>query len=164
MTSVRPQLVVSLFCSLCLALAACRQSAPPPELDALASASDAQEFILYSLDPIETAEPPPDAFHGWRVLGSVEVLDNETRQTLFAALAASVVESDSVAGCFNPRHGIRIVDDGKTTDYVICFECGATAVYSGSEDAGGFQIGESGTSTFNEIVDALKLPKPAPPY
>ncbi|ELP33777.1 hypothetical protein RBSWK_02323 [Rhodopirellula baltica SWK14] len=25
--------------------------------------------------------------------------------------------------CFNPRHGLRAIYDGKTYDVVICFEC-----------------------------------------
>ena len=35
------------------------------------------------------------------------------------------------AGCFRPRHGIRVTLDGKTSDFVICFECWQVKVYEG---------------------------------
>lgn len=60
-----------------------------------------------------------------------------------------------VAGCFEPRHGIKIVNKTKVTDLVICFQCYSVLIYSGKQ-SGEFLI-EGSPKVFNQIADNLKL-------
>src|SRR5262249_1279362 len=82
-------------------------------------------------------DPPPkkkpkDSLHGGRLLGKATVKDATMRKNLAAALVKGAEESNGeLAACFNPRHGIRATHDGKTAEFVICFECLQVRVYVG---------------------------------
>ena len=91
---------------LCLMLWSCQETAPP----AGAALRLAPKWELFSLDPeVEPDDAKPETFHGWKVLGSVEVIDKATRQSLLDSLRASVAANPGVvAACFSPRHGIRV--------------------------------------------------------
>ncbi len=88
----------------------------------------AKHLTLYSLDPDAPesdgpARDEPD-FHGYRVLGKTPVDDPTLKAKLIDALRKDVDESDgTVAFCFEPRHGIRVVDGARTVDLAICFTC-----------------------------------------
>lgn len=142
-------------------LAGCGQKIPEPALTAL---EKGDKFELFSLDPTRTTEKPPNNFHGWEILGSTKVDKADVRKKLVAALKKAAAENDGVAaGCFNPRHGIRVVHEGKTIDVVICFECYSASVYADDGRKEGFLITESAQATFNKVLtDAkIKLPKAA---
>lgn len=88
-----------------------------------------EEFILYSLDgnkfdlKQENADSD-DHFHGFPILGKVDIKDVGRRKQIMDALKSGMSQSDgTVAKCYWPRHGVREVSKGKTVDYVICFEC-----------------------------------------
>ena len=84
----------------------------------------AEQFELLSISPYPPKEKPADAFHGWEVLGKTTVKDAEVRKKLVAAFKKGVEANAGItADCFSPRHGIRVTRDGKTADFVICFEC-----------------------------------------
>jgi hypothetical protein len=89
----------------------------------------AQEFELYSLEPYAEGM---NKFHGCKVLGKIVVKKGETYTKLLAALNESV--GDNGAKCFDPRHAIRAVHDGKSVDLVICFQCRLVYVYRDSEE------------------------------
>ena len=96
-----------------------------------AALEKADQFELLSIDPDRQQEKPKDDFHGWKVLGRTQIKDADTRKKLVAALQKGVGENDgTVANCFNPRHGIRATHEGKTMDFVICFECLQVQVYA----------------------------------
>ena len=120
----------TIHCAVLLLLAATAtiRAADKPSsksLKALFEKADAIE--LYSLDPGADMKEPADAkkgFHGWKVLGKTTVKDAKTRKKLVAAMYQGLEASDGTAAkCFNPRHGVRVMADGKTVDAVICFEC-----------------------------------------
>jgi hypothetical protein len=106
-------------------------------LDSLASS---QQFTLYSIDgrdfkEMEKGEPPKtdEQFHGYPVLGKVDITDAGQRRELTAALRDGMNRSDgTMMKCFWPRHAIRFVKDGETQDYVICFQCQQLELRSGS--------------------------------
>jgi len=85
------------------------------------------QLILYSIDGRDDAGKPGkdvELFHNYPVLGKIEIKEAAKRDEILAALKSGIDKSDgTVAKCFWPRHGIRVVEKGKTTDYVICFEC-----------------------------------------
>src|SRR4051794_3071516 len=67
-------------------------------------------FELLSLDPSlePVAEKGAVMLKWYRVLGSVVIADGGQRKELVDAIEEAVRDSDGgVAGCFNPRHGIR---------------------------------------------------------
>lgn len=94
----------------------------PADLKALFDKAEKVEML--SLDPKFAKDQPKDAFHGWNAFGKTVVKDKETRKKVLEAVVKGVEDSDGTAArCFNPRHGISVTLDGKTTDFVICFEC-----------------------------------------
>jgi hypothetical protein len=95
---------------------------------------EADRLELYSLDPSKpAAETDKDAFHGYKVLGKTTV-KADARKDLVAAVLKGVADSDgSMADCFEPRHGVRAVRDGKTYDLVICFHCLQIEAYAGDK-------------------------------
>lgn len=50
---------------------------------------------------------------------------------LIAALAAGIDFKYGLhpVDCFNPRHGIHVIRDGETIDFLICFECYSLEMY-----------------------------------
>jgi hypothetical protein len=135
MTMTRTRLIAAVAAALAAGLAAPDKdpkAALPPE--ALKALDQAKALELYSLDPGPTKEKPADAFHGFKVLGKTTVKADEARKALAAAVLKGVADSDgSVADCFEPRHGVRAVYDGKTYDFVICFHCAQIELYAGDK-------------------------------
>jgi hypothetical protein len=119
---------------------------------------------LYSLDP-EKENRTTDGFRGWKVLGKTTVRDETMRQKLVAALREGVEESDKgSAGCFNPRHGIRVTHKGATVDFVICFECHYVYVYENAKDEEKI-IKTTGDpqATFDKVLADANVPLPEKP-
>jgi hypothetical protein len=118
-------------------------------------------FELYSLDPRRSEEKVKDGFHDWKVLGKTTIKDADTRKKLITAFQKGVAENKGeVAGCFNPRHGIRVTHDGKTIDFVICFECYSVAVHTGDKREAGFLVTDSPQPTFDAMLKEAKVPLP----
>jgi hypothetical protein len=97
-------------------------------------------LILYSIDGrhFEPGQEPKteEKLHGYPVLGKIEMADADKRKETVAALREGLAQSDGkMAKCFWPRHAIRTVEKGQTTDYVICFECYQLEVHQGSSKA-----------------------------
>lgn len=135
---------------------AVRKSVPA---DAITAIENAETFTLYSLDPGRTG--PKDAkekFYDWAVLGRTDVADSAVRKQLVAALWKGVAESDGmVAGCFNPRHGVRVTHKGKTVDFILCFECLSVRVTDGKR-RGTFLITRSPQPAFDKALTDLRVP------
>lgn len=132
---------------------------PPMPAPAAAALDGAETFELLSLSPEALKEPPEDAFQRWKVLGSTTVTDPAVRTRLITAFKQGVQASDgTVAGCFNPRHGIRVTTKGVTTEFVICFECLQVQVNSGGTGSS-FLTTASPQVVFNEVLDAAGVPR-----
>ena len=65
-----------------------------------------------------------------------------------------------VAGCFNPRHGIRLIGGGETTDLVICFECLQVQVFVDGRRPGGFLTSASPQPAFDQVLLAAGIALP----
>lgn len=87
---------------------------------------------ILALDPVPVAARRADArtlpiekeFHGYEILGHAPLNDDVVRQELVELVLRGIQESDGrVAACFDPRHGIRAVKEGKVLDMLICYEC-----------------------------------------
>ena len=81
-----------------------------------------EKVTLYSLEPKESIDGS-GKFHGYRILKETQI-DGSSRQSLLKRSLTNGMVGSHGAACFNPRHGLRIVDGEKTVDVVICFECG----------------------------------------
>ena len=125
----------------------------------ICSLFNADRLTLLSLDPKVPDEIPDDAFHDWRVLGKTDILDIEARKKLVAGLKQGAEGWEGAfAGCFNPRHGIRVAHKGKSIDLVICFECRAVHVFGGENKDDQFQITDSAQAVFDQSLRAAGVP------
>ena len=120
----------------------------------------AESFILYSIDGYEDPKNKSlESFHGYPVLGKRSVKDTKTREELVAAFEDGVSRSDGEGyTCFWPRHAIRTVRGGKTTDYLICFECHQYQVFIGEEFPPYKTIDGAPLAKFNAILRRTGLP------
>jgi hypothetical protein len=124
----------------------------------------ATEFELLSLDPapVEASEGK-DLFHGYKILGKT-VVKGDLVGKIRAALEKGVKDSDgSVTDCFNPRHGIRIVHEKKTYDFVLCYQCLSARVYVDDVKIGGFLTGNSPEPVLTKILREAKVALPERP-
>jgi hypothetical protein len=104
-------------------------------------------------------DPPPDHFHGWRVLGRTTITDQATQRKLNEALRAGAREnSGAAAACFNPRHGVHVTRADKTYDLVICFECLQVQAFEAGQRTEGFLVSESPQPVFDEVLRAAGVP------
>jgi hypothetical protein len=121
---------------------------------------------LYSLDPAARVAKPDAGFHGWSVLGKTQV-KKEPLAKLVAALKQGAAEADQrvSAGCFRPRHGIRVQLDGKSYDFVICFECVVVMLYMDREakSNAGFHVSRTPAKVFNTVLKDAKIKLPEQP-
>jgi hypothetical protein len=119
----------------------------------------ADQFELLSLSPEHLREPAKIDFHGFKVLGQIYIKDAAVRRKLVLAFERGVRENDGViAACFNPRHGIHVVHNGKTADFVICFECRQVHAYG--DDGGEFLISDSPQPVFDGVLREAHVPLP----
>jgi len=88
------------------------------------------DLTLYALHPSDYfAESEANLaalprFHGYPILGEAPLTDPAQRAELASLLWECIAADDGTrAACFNPRHGLRATKDGKSADWVICFEC-----------------------------------------
>lgn len=108
---------------------------------ALQPLKDADKVTFYSIDgtddrPKKEEDKKDDAekFHGYRVLGKIELKDAATRQKVVAALREGLEpDSKDFARCFWPRHAFRAEKGGVVTDYVICYQCHWFKVFTGDK-------------------------------
>jgi len=92
----------------------------------------AEKLELLSLHPEPEKKKPKDHFHGYTVLGKTAIQDVAVRKKLVESFTKGMEGTITPAKCFEPRHGIRITQDGKTVDLVICFACSQFYVHDAS--------------------------------
>ena len=109
-------------------------------------------ITVYSLDPQPVDAAGPNEFHGYKILGKKEVHDAGDRKELLAKLADSIRQSDGLSDrCFIPRHGVRLSSNGKTIDWVICFECKSGRRYGATY--GIFTLTDTANPIFDVYLD-----------
>lgn len=149
--------------AVCLFIGCTKAKAPPLNVQV------PDQLILYSIDAgvMGPGRPPvtegDELFHGYSVLGKIDVASAEDRQVLMTEYEAGKSKGGRAKACFNPRHGIRTIHQGKTTDYVICFECYQSHIYTGDARSGGDGITDSAQATFNKHLTAAGIPLSPPP-
>ena len=148
--------------AVCLLTGCTKAKAPPLNVQV------PDQLILYSIDPgvMGPGRPPvtegDELFHGYSVLGKIDVASAEDRRMLMTEYEAGKSKQPPKA-CFNPRHGIRTIHQDKTTDYLICFECNQSYIYTGDAKSGSDIITESAQGTFNKHLTDAGIPLAQPP-
>jgi hypothetical protein len=127
----------------------------PPDASALLDEAEAVELI--SIDPRDRPPKPDESFHGWKILGRATIQKPQDRRAIVAALKRSVGEADKVAGCFEPRHGLRATKGGRVVDLVICFSCRWIEVHDGGTTSSVW-ISEAPKSAFNKALREAHVP------
>lgn len=109
-----------------------REPAAPP--------ADPDRLVLYSIDG-RSVDPETrqriktdEEFHGFPVLGKVEIDKASDRKAIVNAVHEGIAQSNGMkARCFVPRHGLRVETNDNAIDYVICFECLQIDTYANGE-------------------------------
>ena len=152
--------------------------------DAAAALESGSQFVLYSLlpelvpgigfddDPFappeekkkkEASQPVLETLHEYKILGHTRLVDAADRKTAVASILDSMrTWNGAVAGCFHPRHALRVTHQNVVFDFVICFECQTIRLYRGAESHGYVNI----TGKPDKLDELLKkagilLPAPA---
>lgn len=115
------------FALLCCGLACCSTARgnrlPAAAEDVLRGASELEIFALDPM-PLDEGSDTSGTLHGFPILGAARITDASLRDELVGLVLRGIRESDgSVAACFDPRHGLRAVHEGRTLELLICFEC-----------------------------------------
>ncbi len=120
---------------------------------------------LYSIDfrdEGERAAGTGETLHGYAVLGSVELSDEQRHQVVTAlASAIEAANPEDVVACFAPRHVLRVEQDGRTMDYVICFHCRNYRLIAEGRplwDRSTRLISREAEKTFNEVPEGSDIP------
>lgn len=129
--------------------------------DVLIVLEKADKLELLSLDPnrIEDKDKSKEGFHGFQILGKIEVKE-EVRKKIVSSLLAGIASEKNMAKCFEPRHGIHAVHDGKTVDLVICFQCQRVDVYAVSATKINFlAISSTPEPVFDKVLNEAGITK-----
>ena len=119
----------------------------------------AEQFSLFSLGP-HAGEAVTPHFHGYTILGKLEVPERESRELLMTALHRGIGTSDGTPSkSFSPQHGLRIIKDGETLDYVIAFGCQKVQIIrNGRNETKATASGPRGI--FNQMLSANRITLP----
>ena len=124
----------------------------------------AESFELLSLDPSEPRDAPKEGFHGFAVLGKLAIDKAEVRKQVVEAFVKGVAAyKGGGARCFRPRHGLRAKYEGKSAEFVICFECRRVHVYVEGGAKQAFLVSDSPSEVFNKVLKSAGVELPPPP-
>lgn len=139
---------------LMLFLTACGEREPPM----VVPISD--ELTLYSLDPVGPIQTPAagvETFNGYKVLGKVVITDPQERRDIVTAINRGIAEGGQQYKCFDPRHGLHMVTNGKNRDLLICFQCGNYYFYPQADGLSN-SISSSPQALLNQILKKAGVP------
>ena len=120
--------------------------------------------VLLSLDyrkRLNPGKPKPknfrdeDYFYDTKIVGQVDLTREQTRELLDRVLIGLEEESESWM-CFNPRHGLQVMIENRTIEFLICFECGSLYIYD-AEDVVDASTSGSAEFAFHQILIANNI-------
>ena len=92
------------------------------------------------------------------MLGEI-VVSGASKGALLAALQQGIEENNGkMMKCFEPRHGLRVVYDGKTIDFLICFECLQIEIFNGTNLESGVLVSSSPQALFDKLLRDANIP------
>jgi hypothetical protein len=128
---------------------------PPFPDDCWRMLAYADSLLVLSLLPEQQAGPEqPKQFHGYPVLGEIEVRSSELYGQLMEALRRGIYGDSMVKRCWDPHHGLRAVCGVRCLDLVICFRCECMQVFadSGSDEYTWADIGKAPEQVMNRLL------------
>ncbi len=97
-------------------------------------------------------------FCGWKILGKTTV-KGEVAKKVRDAVEKGLKESDGTQlKCFDPGHGIRIVHEKKTYDFVFSTPCMNGSVWEGETHLGDFTTTRSPAEVLDKVLRDAKVP------
>jgi hypothetical protein len=100
-----------------------------------------------------------ELLYDYPLLGRTEITGPARKREVIAAIKEAIKHPGRLAGCFFPRHVLRIENENEIIDLVICFECGSYQVHRNKiERAEGGRVGTSAEKLFNEILTEAGIP------
>lgn len=145
------------------------------EVSSILSKSD--QWQLYSLDAYPRRGEAVFSFffgsnylHGWLVLGKTIVKDSLIRKTLVDELEHGLRQhihkqtqnrEDGrlvLGGCFQPRHGIRVMHEGKPVDILLCFECGYIETHKDGNSNRVWTTTDAAQEAFDAVFKKAEIP------
>jgi len=102
-------------------------------------------LTLYSVDfrdeefPDNPKKDGKERLLNYLVLGKIEIKDPAKRKSIMAAFKQAIREPAEPTKCFDPRHGLKVVDEKGTTEIVICFHC-FQYISTGAHPSDGYEI------------------------
>jgi hypothetical protein len=135
---------------------------PKDESTILSATNDpSRKIVLYSLDPSK-GESNDDTqgvlFHGWPVLGKIELDADQQRGVMDSVQAAIQTPGVVSKKCFDPRHGLQVTSEGHTIDYVICFACSNIEIYKDDKRFKYSTISPEPSVLLNQILTQNAVP------
>lgn len=115
-----------------------------------------QQFIFYSLDPAFVPQEK-ETFCGWGVIGKTVITDPKTKHLLIGSLYDSIARGGIMMVCFNPRHAIHAVRNGKSVDIIPCYHCGQVEVYSAGKE-GTAALPHEAPPAFDQVLEQAGVP------
>jgi hypothetical protein len=119
--------------------------------------ANADALTLFSLLPDPHSKSSgADRFHGYPVLGKVEVGASPRRAEILEVLHRGIFGDSIVKRCWDPHHGIRAVSGEQALDLVICFICECMQVFAdcGSDKYEWADIGTAPESVLDGVLSA----------
>jgi hypothetical protein len=93
------------------------------------------KIVLYSLEPVEHPLADDRAFHGFKVVGQVDIDPKEAAKAI-ASFQPTIApwSGQFPRNVINPRHGLRVKSGGHMFDFVLCQECGQLLIFEGEQE------------------------------
>ncbi len=115
--------------------------------------------VLFSINPnVALSVGAPDTFHGYPILGKLEVRGDDKAELLSALAKGQADKPEHGAKCFIPRHGLRLTKAGDSQDYVICFQCNYIDTVQDGEKSTRDTIDDAPRVVFNRILSEARIP------
>jgi hypothetical protein len=128
-----------------------------------------RSMTLYSLDGTffdrvaqgeAKVENAGDNFHGYPILGKVEIKSPRDRIEILQAIERGMADNKDREGtCFWPRHGVRLVRGRQTVDFVICFTCLQLEQYVNGEHLSHDRTTEAPAVVLDRYLKAAGVPQ-----
>ena len=129
-------------------------------VDFEAALEHAEEAYLVSIDrPKESRGFELPKLDEYVVLGQTK-LSIEDRGRLAEELRLAVKDWEgAAAGCFKPRHRLRLIHHGATYEFVVCFECSNAELYKNGKIVSMLYLGQARkhSQPFNDILKVAKI-------
>lgn len=130
---------------------------PPFSEDHWRALAYADSLLLFSLLPEKRgSQESVMQFHGYPVLGEVEVRDPETFGTVIESLRCGIYGDSIVKRCWEPHHGLRAIGGGLCLDLVMCFRCECMQVFTdpAAHEFTWADIGKAPEPVLNRLLSA----------